>query len=277
LSFDVASVKPSKVPRPPTFPLDTGNAVAPGGRFSAGFPLITYILFAYKVHATTEQTRALPAQMPKWASTDFFQIEARADGNATKDQMRLMMQSLLVERFKLAVHFENSEVPVLALTLDRPGKLGPNLHPHSEGPPCADFKGFDPASRPEPPKPGDVFPAQCDVSQLMYRDGKSRTGSRNTTPQLLARDISNLGSMSGEVDKPVVDKTGLSEKLDYVLEWNGQMLDFTLPGAAPPPPSDTPGTTFLEAVRQQLGLKLVPARAEVRTIVIDHVEEPSEN
>jgi bla regulator protein BlaR1 len=273
LSFEVASVKPSKSFRPPAFPLDSGNAVTQGGRFSAGMRLLTYITFAYKLDAIGEQSRAIIAQLPKALSMDFyFEIEARASGNVTKDQMRLMMQSLLADRFKLAVHFENPEVPVMALTLDKPGKLGPKLHPHSEGPPCPDY------SLPEPAKPGDVFPTQCDINQLTFNNGTIRAGSRNTTPALLARDISSMGSLSGEVDKPVVDRTGLNERVDYILEWNGRP-----PGMPPPPPGaaaaapDTPGTTFLQAVREQLGLKLVPSRAPIRTIVIDHVEMPSEN
>src|SRR5580692_111897 len=93
LSFEVASVKPSAAFKPPTFPLDSGNAVTQGGRFSAGMKLLTYITFAYKLDTTSDQRAAMLAQMPKWADADFFQIEARADGNATKDQMRLMMQS----------------------------------------------------------------------------------------------------------------------------------------------------------------------------------------
>jgi uncharacterized protein (TIGR03435 family) len=189
-----------------------------------------------------------------------------------------MMQSLLADRFKLALHFKTAEVPVMALTLDRPGKLGPKLRPHSEGPPCLEYEALEPASRPEPARPSDVYPAQCEIGQLQYRqDGSAKSGSRNTTPQLLARDIGSLGALSGEVDKPVVDRTGLNDRFDYVLEWSGRMLAMLPPGTPPPPPSDTPGTTFLQAVREQLGLKLVPSRAAIRTIVIDHVEMPSEN
>ena len=54
----------------------------------------------------------------------------RAERNATKDQMRLMVQSLLAERFKLAVHFEKQQMPVLAMTLMKPGKTGPKLIAH---------------------------------------------------------------------------------------------------------------------------------------------------
>jgi uncharacterized protein (TIGR03435 family) len=66
-------------------------------------------------------------------------IEARAEGNPNKDQMHLMMQSLLAERFKLAVQFETHEVPVMAMVLIKPGKLGSRLRPHSQGPMEASF------------------------------------------------------------------------------------------------------------------------------------------
>jgi hypothetical protein len=70
------------------------------------------------------------------STSDQYAINANAAGDQTKDQMRLMMQSLLADRFKLAVHFERPEIPVLALVLDNPGKTAPNLNLHSNGPPC---------------------------------------------------------------------------------------------------------------------------------------------
>ena len=68
----------------------------------------------------------MPARMAKWVSDGMFEIDARAEGNPTKDQMRLMMQSLLADRFKLAVHFEAREAPVFDLTLVKQGRTGPN-------------------------------------------------------------------------------------------------------------------------------------------------------
>ena len=102
----------------------------PGGVFTADFPLETYIEFAYKLWLSPEQRKTMLANLPKWVGSDRYEIHAKAEGNPTKDQMRLMMQSLLAERFKLAVHFETQEVPVLAMTLIKPGKLGPKLTPH---------------------------------------------------------------------------------------------------------------------------------------------------
>ena len=73
------------------------------------------------------------AHLPKWVITDRYSIDARAAGNPTKDQMRLMVQSLLADRFQLAAHFATQEVPVFALTVVKDGKLGPKLIAHADG------------------------------------------------------------------------------------------------------------------------------------------------
>jgi bla regulator protein blaR1 len=166
MAFEVASVK---LPKPgmftmPTFFLGLDDAKPPGGRFSGNFSLASYIWFAYKLRAF--QFNEILAQLPKWANESYV-IDAKADGNPTKDQMRLMMQSLPADRFKLRVDFETNEVPVLALTLVKPGKLVPKLRPHSEGPPCPDsFEMTNPLTPAPPPKPGVVWPPQCGPAQL---------------------------------------------------------------------------------------------------------------
>ena len=140
MSFDVASIRQSKPGTftPPNFALDGGDSYAPfpdpGGQFLADFPLSVYIQFAYKLPASPERTEAMLARLPKWVATDHFEIHAKADGKPTKDQMRLMLQSLLADRFKLAAHFETQDTPVLALLLDKKGKTGPSLRSHADGP-----------------------------------------------------------------------------------------------------------------------------------------------
>jgi bla regulator protein blaR1 len=121
MAFEVASVKLDNGPfRPPKFPLDSGSAyTATGGRFFADFPVTTCIRFAYKLSLTREQMKA----MPKWVTSDRFVVEAKAPiENPTKDQMRLMMQSLLFDRFRLSIHFETRTMPVLALRSVTAGK-----------------------------------------------------------------------------------------------------------------------------------------------------------
>jgi bla regulator protein blaR1 len=278
LTFDVASIKPTKSPRLPNFPLNNGDAKPPGGRFSASFSLPVYILFAYKLDAF--QGKEMNAKLPKWASEEYA-IDAQADGNPTKDQMRLMMQSLLADRFKLKVHFETKEVPVLALTLVQPGKLGPKLLPHSQGPPCPDsFEMDKPFTRPPPPtKAGVVFPTQCETTaQVLGTSAGTWIGSRNTTIGLLASDIYSLGSLSGELDKPVVDQTGLGGRFDFILELPAGIISlFPKPPNPDDPLPDPKGTPLLNALSRQLGLKLTPGKGTVQVLVVDHVERPSEN
>jgi bla regulator protein BlaR1 len=263
MSFEVASVKrDTGAFRSPNFPLDPGDAYAPtGGRFSSDFSLTTYITFAYKLSLTQEQRQAMVAHLPKWVAEDRFDIQAKAtEGNPTKDQMRLMMQSLLADRFKLAVHFETQESPVLALALVKPGKPGPKLRPHAEGPPCD-----------REPSP-DVFPPRCEVMMLTMRAGRmAMGGSRNTTMPLIADALPSMGRLA----RPVVDRTGLGGKFDFVLEWSPEPSNTPLPPGEPLP--DTQGPSFQEALREQLGLRLESTKAPLQILVIDRVERPSEN
>jgi uncharacterized protein (TIGR03435 family) len=120
--------------------------------------LAEFVYCAYKLWLPRDREESMISHLPKWVATDTFSIQAKVEGNPTKDQMMLMMQSLLADRFKLALHFEAQEVPVLALSLVKPGKLGPRLHPHADGPSC-DVR--DP----------DIFPFNCDTySRRMLSD-----------------------------------------------------------------------------------------------------------
>jgi bla regulator protein BlaR1 len=274
--FEVASVKPTSMFVPPNFAFNNGNGKPSGGRLSASFSLWTYISFAYKLTASRQQERAVLAQLPKWFDTDVYQIEARAPGNPTKDQMRLMMQSLLAERFKLAVHFESPVVPVLALTFVKPGKMGPKLRPHAEGPPCGEYISMVP-TLPPPLTAGATFPPSCgDQESSRGATGGHLIGSRDASMAVVADTIYSYGFMAGEVDKPVVDQTGLQGSYDFTLEYGGPGDSFARPASAMPA-AETQGTSFLTALREQLGLKLVSTKAPVRMIVIDHIEKPSEN
>lgn len=261
MSFEVASVKPTTADafHPPAFPLDTGDASpATGGRFQAVFPLPVYIQFAYKLHITAEQAAAVAASLPKALRTDMYEIDARSSNpNATKDQFRLMMQALLADRFKLAVHFETQTVAAFAMTLAKPGKTGPQLQRHREGTPCT------------APVAGRAKPAAgtCGVYYVL----KSREGmhaeSHNMTTDVLADSL----PLMGDLGRLVVNQTGLTGNFDFSLDW--------APGSLAPQDADAPrgGPDFFTAIREQLGLKLEPGKAQVRMIAIDHVERPTAN
>ena len=78
----------------------------------------------------------------------------------------------------------------------------------------------------------------------------------------------------GRLDRPVVDQTELSDRIDYELEWAQEPNPTGLPDANPPLDQRP---TFLEALREQLGLKLEAAKAPLRALVIEHLDRPSEN
>jgi uncharacterized protein (TIGR03435 family) len=270
MAFEVASVKLDPGPfRVPNFPLDPGDAYRlVGGRFSADFPLSTYITFAYKLSLTADQRQSMMAHLPAWVATDRFAIEARAAGTPTKDQMRLMMQSLLAERFKLAVHFETHVVPVLAMVLAKPGQTGPKLRPHSEGVPC---EATPPTDDP-PARDAAVFPPACEVYMMMnYPNALARAGSRNTTLAILAGALSGIGKL----DRPVVDQTGLTGRFDFSIEFAPESNAPSPPNADAP--ADIQGPSFLDALREQLGLRLESSKAPLQILLVDHVERPSEN
>ena len=275
MEFEVASIRPAKPGRftPPSFALDNGDTYSfgdPHGRFFADFPLEVYVMFAYELWLTPEQSQAMLAKLPKWVSTDSFVIDARAPGNSTKDQMRLMLQSLLADRFKLAVHFETKQSPVLALVSDRPGKTGPKLRPHSMGPACDATVTSPPSGAPA--SIPDVFPPRCGAYMLIQlQNGTVLLGSRDTTMQRVADSLPFLGNLG----RPVVDQTGLSGTFDFTLNFVRESNQQVSPGAdAQPAPQ---GPTFLEALQEQLGLKLKPIKAPLKILVVDHVEEPSPN
>ncbi len=142
-SFDVASVKGNKSGNPAAnsnFPLGPGAVYsANGGHFTAtNFSLVSYIFFAYRI--VGDQAQAVLTQLPGWVTTDRFDILANTDGDPakdTKDQMRLMMRSLLAERFKMVSHYETRQVPILAAVLVKPGKTGPQLQPHPADAACS--------------------------------------------------------------------------------------------------------------------------------------------
>src|ERR1700722_9085308 len=249
MSFEVASIKPTKTFLPPLFPLDPGDAYATtNGRFKAVFPLSIYVHFAYKLPNASIDEKTFP----KWASTERFAIEAKAPtDNPTKDQMRLMMQDLLRDRFHLAIHFETREMPRFRLVLVKPGKLGPKLIRHEEGPSC------------DAAPPAGTFPERCEVQSMMSRRGVITQASRNTTLALLA-------DVLGQAGRPVIDQTGLAGKFDYRLEYGDDQR-------GPDASSDPEPPSFQQALHEQLGLKLEAAKVSIEMLVVDRLERPSEN
>jgi uncharacterized protein (TIGR03435 family) len=271
MAFDVASIKPSKEAFvPANFPLDPSDYFGPtNGRLTANDTLAEYIEFAYKVWGNEVQNREF-SRSAKWADTDLYTIDARAPTlNPTRDQMRLMVQALLAERFQLKAHFESREVPVYELRLANPGKAGPKLIPHADAPPCDKLD-----ASPVPDVPGFHFACHT-FSPYIDTGTKFFVGSRDVGMDVLAGTLSEILGGPLAFGRPIIDKTGLTGTFDFTLEWAHERR--TPPGFDSPGPSDPIGPTALEALHDQLGLKLESTKASIPILVIDKVERPSEN
>lgn len=253
--FDVISIK---VDNDPNVDRSNGLPLWPnGGLFSAtGELVIDLISTAYNFDGY--YTRALIPQVPKWANSERFDVQARAAGNPTPDQMRLMLQSLLADRFKFAMHYEDRQTQFYALELVNSGKLGPEIRPFGNDETC-------PTTLPPQGQtvPGG-FPAECVIPQRLKPDnpGDTRWGFRDVSLDYFASFV------SGGLDHPVLNQTGLTGNFDITAEYDLKVETN---------PAEATGQGPIEALRDQLGFKLEPKNGPVKTFVVDHIEEPTAN
>jgi uncharacterized protein (TIGR03435 family) len=203
---------------------------------------------------------------PAWAASDRFDIDATTDGKAPYDRMRLMLQSLLEERFQLVLHRESRELPVYELSIS-PKKGGIKVAVSKEGSCVA----RNPDAPPQAPVPGEPPPKYCGGASWSPR---SLNGSAISMQQLTTL-LANI------LQRPVIDKTGFTGSFDVNLDWTP---DQTTPGLVAPdvprppvPSADDPGPTIFAVIEEQLGLKLQAAKAPVEILVIDRAEKPTAN
>jgi len=152
------------------------------------------------------------------------------------------------------------------MVLAKPGKPGPKLIPHERGQACD-----------EKPRPG-TYPTECYAyAAMLNQNGMVLTGSRATTMDLIAKFVASQAGTSGEIGRRVVDQTGLIGLWDFTLETAAPTPTAAAGTQSSPQDGTAAGPTMLEALSDQLGVKLKPARAVVSLIVVDHVERPGEN
>lgn len=259
-SFEVASIRPSPPDEQP------GRMVGPD-RFVARVTTVKEMLmYAYGLGFDGELSGG-----PHWIATDTFTIEA-TPGRAQADelskmsrddrdeQMRLMMQSLLEERFGLKVSFEKKDLPVYELVVAKGGLKCPK--DDSSPPAIANTArprfGWSAAPAPPPPPPGwhpPIAPEEIHaraVAPLHFR-------TKGWPFWLVVTMLSHQPELGGRM---VIDKTGLDGSYDCQATWAREGGD---------------GPSFFTAIQDQMGLKLEPEKAPVEVLVVDHVERPSEN
>jgi uncharacterized protein (TIGR03435 family) len=248
-SFEVASVKPNHDPG-----VVFSFRLQPAGFKADGAPLDRLIRFAYEVKSDQQILN-----MPKWASSEHFDIDAKmsdADAAALKKltpdqsfrQYRLMMQSLLADRFRMKVSTERQQLPVYALVV---AKRGVKLSRAAE------------------------LPEGHRLPQLVFHASGDLKAS-SVTMQDFAVWLSGKPDTG---DRVVIDTTGLKGSYDFGLLWEpveygarsavaaGQPSSSTLNEGGKPP--------LFTAIQEQLGLKLEPRKAPVEVLVINQVEQPS--
>jgi uncharacterized protein (TIGR03435 family) len=190
---------------------------------------------------------------PDWLTTLKFDITARVPEGATRNQFKLMLQNLLAERFKLAIHMETRDLPVYELVV---AKNGPKLKEWVEVP-ASQATAADTARPPAFTKPKldkDGYPElPPGVPGMMTMNGRARMYQPNTTIKSLC------AMLAGQLARPVRDATGLKAKYDIALYWSVERLrpsPVAEAGALPTTPDADAGPTLAEAVREQLGLTL---------------------
>lgn len=189
---------------------------------------------------------------PDWIGSDRYDISAKvatSDGAApvklARPQRRQMLQTLLADRFNLAVHIETKDDPIYELVV---AKGGSKLHAF------APVKG-----------------APRGVTGLdgKYYSGIDSLGGHGIIV-LQGYPVSLLADfLKPELGRPVIDKTGLTGKYDISLRWTPDNTSPDSPLAG--------GPSIFAAVQEQLGLKLNSTKGPVTTLLIDHVERPSAN
>lgn len=297
LAFDLASVRPSNPDSSPrtNVPLDSGNVystvdpdearTAAGGYLIAVHqPLWRYISFAYKLSGTQELAfrfnifSGVPKSgAPIWVTGSFsgspecFDISARAPAATSIDQMRLMMQTLLSDRFHLVTRSISADAPVFALVLVKHGLPGPKLVPHPTSDLCVTPLHEQSSASPDRHAVaiGDLPPIEGIIAHVPSSEPGQHYGGRAVPLSLIATSIPTMTGLAA-VSRPVVDQTGLSGLYDFTLTW----LHDT--SRAEVSVADN-SANFRNALKRQLGLELKPSHASMSFLMIDKVERPSEN
>ncbi len=210
---------------------------------------------------TAYDVKSYQVSGPAWVRTERFHVDAKVSAGATKEQVRVMWQNLLSDRFGLKLHHESREFKIEDLVV---GKDGSKLKPSVEDPEAASLEG--------PPKLDKN--GQLDRPAVFSRIFPGPDSHAYTVAK--GQSLSEIATVLGYMrNHPVIDKTGLTGKYDYTLDFR---IVLPGPGGATPPEASDPGPDIPDAVQQQLGLMLVPSRAKIDVLVIDKAEKvPTDN
>ena len=208
---------------------------------------------------------------PSWVGSQHFDIQGKLDDEQVAarsklsrddrdEQMRLMVQSLLAERFHLTYHFETRQLPLYNLEIAKSGlkcTRDTTSKPAIADPSRPRFRWAVPP--PPPPPPPGWRPPPPDEQKTMAQSLHLRT--KGWPVWLLVTVLGHQAELGGW---PVIDKTGLEGAYDCEMNWS--QVD-----------SEGANQSFFSAVQDQLGLRFQPTKGPVEVLVIDSITQPSEN
>lgn len=248
--FETAIIRPwvaFEFPDGPCVSSQKPKATTPGNVLYSGLSLRGLVMAAYGL------TDFYQLSGPSGINTKPYTLEATTRPDATKEQIKGMIQSLIAERFKVTVHRENRSFELYEL---RAGKVGPKLRKSVQSPnPCihyasASMFGADVGPAVGISRPSDTFlPASPGVTEWRGPSGPVRAVGGNITMPALADYLSG----GGAAGRLVIDKTGLAGEYDFNLDYE-------------------PGPALLTAVEEHLGLKMTPARGSIEVLVVDQFQ-----
>jgi len=267
--FEVASLKPNpgceNRPSPPR-----NFSPSPGRLELPCTSLGELIRYAFGMFADGANVVLDPLHIeggPRWMDSEFYSVNAKSDGFARTETLAgPMLQTLLAERFQLKTHREPREVPTYAMIVNKGGLKVERL-------PEGACIPVDLSHPPSPVAPGEPPVNLCGI----VVPGTTEKGTltmelRGTTMLQLAQRL------SPRVHATVIDKTDVAGRFTFRLEYAPD------PPAHSPDPSSsveaplaTNSPTILEALQEQVGVKLVPGKGHVDYLIIDHAERPEGN
>jgi uncharacterized protein (TIGR03435 family) len=251
-AFEVASVKVS-APLPPgvmMFRMGDGPNSSDPGRIT--YRGVTLKVLAARAYGLKEYQ----VEGPAWLESERYDVIATIPKGSNKEEVGLMLQRLLAERFHLTVHHESKPLAVYTLSVAKGGPKLKEVDP--EKLPAPPPPGSAPLP-PPPPGPGGRMPSgPMPAGAMRMMVGPSnRTLAGNITIDRLCTMLGNLS------DRPVIDLTGLKGTYELNLSWT---------------PDDNPGPTLAQALENNYGLKLEPKKNPADILVIEHADKvPTEN
>jgi uncharacterized protein (TIGR03435 family) len=241
--FDLASIRPA-APGAHGMRCSGGPGTSDPGLFTCeNCNLSTLVMMAYEV-------RAFQLAAPAWMQAARFNVSARIPPNADQRQFELMQQELLRQRFGLKTHFEKKQMAVYELAVSKDG-----------------HKGLKTSELQVQEKPPSLWVPAASGPPVRTRAHVTR---KSTPTSDLAKFLSD------QLNTLVIDATGLAGRYDYELTF---VMDPGGRAAGPSPGDDADfGSSLIDAVRDQLGLKLEKKRGQADVLVVDSAEKiPSSN